>query len=176
MSSVLTGCRTTEGDFVKYVLPDLCDAYPELVSVVEPIFSNYGGRLSFGGEIATIKCHEDNSLVADHVAETGSGKVLVVDAGGSFRCGMLGDNLALIASENGWEGIIVYGCIRDVDIIAEIDLGVQALAANPMRSVKKNSGEYNVPVTFCGVTFHPGQYVYADNNGIIISPKLLKIL
>ena len=160
---------------MEYMLPDLCDAYPELISVVEPVFSNYGGQLSFGGEIVTVKCHEDNSLVADHVDDAGKGKVLVVDAGGSFRCGMLGDNLALKASQNGWEGIIVYGCIRDVDIIAEIDLGVQALAANPMKSVKKNVGEYNVPVTFCGVTFKPGEYAYADNNGVIVSPQSLKM-
>lgn len=160
---------------MEYVLPDLCDAYPELISVVEPVFINYGGRTSFGGEIVTIKCFEDNSLVADHVAKNGAGRVLVVDAGGSFRCGMLGDNLALKASQNGWQGIIVYGCIRDVDMIAEIDLGVQALAANPMKSVKKNLGEYNIPVTFCGITFQPGQYIYADNNGIIMSPECLKI-
>lgn len=160
---------------MEYVLPDLCDEYPDLISVVEPAFSNFGGRLSFGGEIVTIKCHEDNSLVAEYVATEGAGKVLVVDAGGSLRCGMLGDNLALKAAKNGWEGIIIYGCIRDVDIIAEIDLGVQALAPNPMKSVKKNIGEFNVPVTFCGVRFDPGGFVYADNNGIIVSPQALKM-
>lgn len=158
-----------------YVLPDLCDKYPDLVQVVEPLFGNYGGKASFGGEIVTIKCHEDNSLVATHVNDGGTGKVLVVDAGGSLRCGMLGDNLAVKAATNGWQGIIIYGCIRDVDIIMEIDLGVQALACHPMKSQKKNVGDYNVPVRFGGVTFHPGHFVYADNNGIIVSPKRLTL-
>jgi len=160
---------------VEYVLPDLCDEYPDLVQVVEPQFSNFGGRESFGGEIVTIKCFEDNSLIADHVNDEGTGRVLVVDAGGSLRCGMLGDNLALKAAGNGWQGIIVYGCIRDVDIIGETDLGVQALACHPMKSVKKNIGEYGVTVSFGGVAFQPGHYVYADNNGIIVSPRALKM-
>jgi regulator of ribonuclease activity A len=99
----------------------------------------------------------------------------VVDAGGSLRCGMLGDNLAEKAASNGWEGIIIYGCIRDVDIISEVDLGVQALACHPMKSVKKNIGELNIPVSFGGVTFRPGNFVYADNNGIVVSPRRLTL-
>ena len=158
---------------MEYVLPDLCDAFPDLISVVEPVFSNFGGKVSFGGAIVTVKCHEDNSLVAEQVSNVGAGKVLVVDAGGWLRCGLLGDNLALQAANNHWEGIIVYGCIRDVDIIAEIDLGVQALATHPMKSMKNNVGESNLPVTFCVVTFRPGQYVYADNNGIIVAHEML---
>ncbi len=160
---------------MEYLTPDLCDKYPALVQVVEPLLSNFGGRTSFGGEIVTIKCHEDNSLIATHVNDGGTGKVLVVDGGGSLRCGMLGDNLAEKAASNGWEGIIIYGCIRDVDIIGEIDLGVQALASHPMKSVKKNIGELNVPVSFGGVSFHPGHFVYADNNGIIVSPQKLSL-
>ena len=109
-----------------YVTPDLCDAYPELVQVVEPMFSNFGGRDSFGGEIVTIKCFEDNSLVKEQVDKDGKGKVLVVDGGGSLRRALLGDMLAEKAAKNGWEGIVVYGCIRDVDVIAQTDLGVQA--------------------------------------------------
>ncbi|MBD3646342.1 MAG: ribonuclease E activity regulator RraA [Pseudomonadales bacterium] len=154
---------------MEYVLPDLCDEYPDHVRVVEPVFRNFGGRRAFGGQIVTIKCHEDNSLVAKQVEEAGDGKVLVVDGGGSMRCGLLGDNLAARAAGNGWEGIIVYGCIRDVDIIAETDLGVQALATNPMKSVKRNTGLLNEVVTFGGVSFKPGEYVYGDNNGIIVS-------
>ena len=160
---------------MEYLTPDLCDKYPALVQVLEPLLSNFGGKSSFGGEIVTIKCHEDNSLIATHVNDGGTGKVLVVDGGGSLRCGMLGDNLAGKAASNGWEGIIIYGCIRDVDIIAEIELGVQALASHPMKSVKKNIGELNVPVSFGGVTFHPGHFVYADNNGIIVSPQKLSL-
>lgn len=160
---------------MKYITPDLCDEYPELVRVLEPMMGNYGGRDSFGGEIVTIKCFEDNSLVREQVAQPGKGKVLVVDAGGSFRRACLGDMLAEKAVANGWEGIIMYGCIRDVDAIAELDLGVQALGSHPMKTDKKGIGELNVEVTFGGVTFVPGEFVYADNNGVIASSEALSM-
>jgi regulator of ribonuclease activity A len=156
-----------------YVTPDLCDAYPELVQAVEPMFSNFGGRDSFGGQIVTIKCYEDNSLVKEQVALDGAGKVLVVDGGGSLRCALLGDLLAEQAAKNGWEGVLIYGCIRDVDVIAQTDIGVQALASHPKKTEKRGIGDLNVPVTFGGVTFKPGDYLYADNNGVIISPSAL---
>lgn len=156
-----------------YLTPDLCDAYPELVQAVEPMFSNFGGRDSFGGQIVTLKCHEDNSLVKDQVALDGKGKVLVVDGGGSLRCALLGDLLAEQAARNGWEGLLIYGCIRDVDMLAQTDLGVQALASHPKKTEKRGIGDLNVPVTFGGVTFKPGDYLYADNNGVIISPSPL---
>ncbi|WP_122562298.1 ribonuclease E activity regulator RraA, partial [Pseudomonas viridiflava] len=153
-----------------YLTPDLCDAYPDLIQVVEPMFSNFGGRDSFGGQIVTLKCFEDNSLVKEQIALDGKGKVLVVDGGGSLRCAMLGDMVAEQASKNGWEGLLIYGCVRDVDMLAQTDLGVQALASHPKKSEKRGIGELNVPVTFGGVTFKPGDYLYADNNGVIISP------
>jgi regulator of ribonuclease activity A len=156
-----------------YVLPDLCDEYPDAVQVVNPIFRNYGARTSFGGEIVTIRCHEDNSLVASQVEEPGNGKVLVVDGGGSLRCALVGDNLAAKAATNRWEGVLVYGCIRDVDEIAKIQLGVQALSSNPRRSIKRDAGLLNQVVNFGGVSFVPGQYVYADNNGVIVSSRKL---
>lgn len=158
-----------------YLTPDLCDAYPELVQAVEPMFSNFGGRDSFGGQIVTIKCHEDNSRVKEQVALEGQGKVLVVDGGGSLRCALLGDQLAEQAAKNGWEGLLLYGCIRDVDVIAQIDLGVQALASHPKKTEKRGIGDLDVPVTFAGVTFRPGDWLYADNNGVIISPSPLKM-
>lgn len=160
---------------MEYLTPDLCDAYPELVRVVEPMFVNYGGRPSFGGQIVTIKCFEDNSLVREQVAENGKGKVLVVDAGASFRRACLGDMLAEKAVANGWEGIIMYGCIRDVDAIAELDLGVQALGSHPMKTEKRGLGDLNVEVVFGGVTFTPGEYIYADNNGVIVSSQSLSM-
>jgi regulator of ribonuclease activity A len=156
-----------------YLTPDLCDAYPELVQAVEPMFSNFGGRDSFGGQIVTLKCHEDNSLVKDQVALDGKGKVLVVDGGGSLRCALLGDLLAEQAAKNGWEGLVIYGCVRDVDMLAQTDLGVQALASHPKKTEKRGIGDLNIPVTFGGVTFKPGDYLYADNNGVIISPSPL---
>ena len=160
---------------MEYITPDLCDEYPELVQVVEPMFNNYGGRRSFGGEIVTIKCFEDNSLVREQVALPGQGKVLVVDAGGSLRRACLGDMLAEKAVANGWEGVLMYGCIRDVDAIAALDLGVQALNTHPMKTEKRGLGDLNVNVTFGGVTFRPGQFVYADNNGVIVSPESLSM-
>ena len=157
------------------VTPDLCDANPDLVRVVAPMFKNYGGRKAFGGQIVTIKCHEDNSRVKEQVAEPGQGKVMVVDGGGSLRCALLGDLLAEQAAKNGWEGLIIYGCIRDVDVINTIDLGVQALATIPLKSNRKGVGELNITITFGGVVFKPGEYVYADNNGVIVSANPLQL-
>ncbi len=160
---------------MNYITPDLCDAYPELVQVAEPIFTNYGGRDSFGGEIVTVKCHEDNSVVKENVANPGEGKVMVVDGGGSLRCALLGDMLAEKAAENNWAGLIIFGCIRDVDEIRKTPLGVQALRTIPIKSNRKGRGDLNIPVTFAGVTFHPGQFVYADNNGVIVSTEKLEM-
>ena len=156
------------------VTPDLCDEYPH-VQVVEPMFANFGGRDAFGGQIVTVKCHEDNSVVKAQVDQPGAGKVMVVDGGGSLRRALLGDMLAAKAAKNGWAGIIIYGCVRDVDVLAETDLGIQALASHPMKTDKRDIGDLNVEVTFGGVTFKPGEYVYADNNGIIVSSTELKL-
>jgi len=153
--------------------PDLCDDYPELVQAVEPLFSNFGGREVFGGQIVTVKCFEDNSRVKELVATQGNDRVMVVDAGGSMRRACLGDMLAEKASVNGWSGIIIYGCIRDVDEIMATDIGVQALGVHPIKTEKKGIGEIDLAVTFGGVTFNSGDYVYADNNGIIVSPEKL---
>ena len=153
--------------------PDLCDQYPELVQAVEPMFSNFGGRESFGGQVVTVKCFEDNSRVKELVSTPGEGRVMVVDAGGSMRRACLGDMLAEKASANGWSGIIIYGCVRDVDEIMATDIGVQALGVHPIKTDKKGIGEIDIAVTFGGVTFNSGDYVYADNNGIIVSPEKL---
>ncbi|PIE44370.1 MAG: ribonuclease activity regulator protein RraA [Gammaproteobacteria bacterium] len=158
---------------MKIITPDLCDEFPESIQVIEPMLNNYGGKPAFGGEIVTVKCFEDNSVVKEQVALPGKGKVLVVDGGGSKRAALLGDMLAEKASVSGWEGIVVYGCIRDVDVIRKTDLGVQALATHPMKTEKKGIGELNVPIKFGGVEMRPGQYIYADNNGVIVSDKEL---
>lgn len=158
---------------MSFVTPDLCDDNPDVVRVVEPMFNNYGGKKAFGGEIVTVKCHEDNSVVKKQASEPGRGKIMVVDGGGSLRCALLGDLIAEKAVENGWEGLIIYGCIRDVDAIGELELGVQALATIPIKSVRKDRGDLNIEIKFGGVTFKPGEYVYADNNGVIVSSKSL---
>ena len=152
---------------------DLCDAHEDDVRVAESLFTNYGGRSVFGGEIVTIKCHEDNSLVKDALATPGFGRVLVVDGGGSVRRSLLGDQLAAGALANDWAGIIVNGAIRDVEIMGGLDLGVKALNVIPLKTEKRGLGESNIPVTFAGVTFRPGSYVYADLNGLIVSDQAL---
>lgn len=158
---------------MSFITCDLCDDHPEDVRVCEPLFANFGGRDVFGGEIVTVKCHEDNSRVKETLATPGKGKVLVVDGGGSTRCALMGDMIGESAVKNGWEGVIIYGCVRDVDALVGLDLGVQAIAAIPLKSVRKGAGEMNLPVTFGGVTFKSGEYVYADNNGVIVSAKNL---
>ena len=156
-------------------LPDLCDAYPDAVHVAEPMFNNYGGNDCFSGEIATVTCFEDNSVIAARVEEPGRGRVMVVDAGGSLRCGVLGDNLAQKALDNGWSGLSIYGCIRDVDIIETLPIGVAALATHPLKSVKRNIGRVDEAVSFAGVQWVPGQFVYADNNGVLVSATALTL-
>jgi len=153
--------------------PDLCDQYPELVQVLEPMLSNFGGREQFWGQIVTVKCFEDNSVVKQLVGTAGEGRVIVVDAGGSLRRACLGDMLAEQASQNGWAGLVIYGCIRDIDQIMVTDIGVQALGVHPMKTEKKGIGEQNIAVSFGGVTFHPGEYLYADNNGVIVAAQPL---
>jgi len=158
-----------EGVHMSCSTPDLCDAYPDSIDVLEPIFASFGGRDSFGGEIVTIKCHEDNSLVKENASKPGKGKVMVVDGGGSLRCALLGDVIAADASRNNWEGIIIYGCVRDVEVLANIDLGVQAIGSMPLKTVKRGIGDLNIPVTFGGTTITPGNYIYADSNGVVVS-------
>lgn len=156
-----------------FTTPDLCDHYPDLVRVLEPMLVNFGGISAFGGEVVTIKCHEDNSLVKEHAASSGHGRVMVVDGGGSMRRALLGDMIAASACKNGWAGIIIYGCVRDVDALGEMDLGVQALGCIPLKTEKRGIGDFNIPVTFGGITFHPGDYVYADNNGVVVAASSL---
>ena len=157
--------------------PDLCDQFEaELgttVRVVAPMFQRYGGRSSFSGAIVTLKIFEDNSLVREAFGEDGRGKVLVIDGGGSLRCALVGDQLAILAKKNGWEGAVVYGCIRDSGDIKGIDIGVRALNTHPQKSIKKGAGDRDIAVTFGGVTFKPGEYLYADDDGVLISSKPL---
>ncbi len=153
--------------------PDLCDAYPDLVRIVAPIFRNYGGKSSFGGEIVTIKCFEDNSRVKESAGTKGEGKVMVVDGGGSLNKALLGDLIAEAALDNGWEGFIIYGCIRDVEPINAMNIGVKALNSIPLKTERKGDGEMNIPITFGGVTFNPGEFVYSDETGIIVSSEPL---
>jgi regulator of ribonuclease activity A len=152
---------------------DLCDEYGEQVQVCEPIFSPFGGRRSFHGEISTVLCFEDNSRVKEAVESPGQDRVLVVDGGGSTRRALLGDQLGRAAIENGWVGVIVHGCIRDSVELGRMDLGIRALGTMPLRSEKRGAGERDVALRFAGVSFRPGDFVYADEDGIIIASARL---
>jgi len=152
---------------------DLCDDHSDSLSIAQPLFNDYGKNISFSGEISTVKCFEDNSLVRKQLEQAGNGRVLIVDGGGSTRCAMVGDILAQMGADNGWSGIIVYGCIRDSGVIATIDIGVKAVGTMPIKSVKKGEGDIDIKVHFADVDFIPGHYVYADEDGIILSAKPL---
>ncbi len=162
-----------------FVTCDILDDHPEKnIQVMMPsidghFFKSYGAVKSFGGEVVTVKCFEDNSRVKELLATEGAGKVLVVDGGGSMRCALMGDMIAESAVNNHWNGVIVYGCIRDVDAIANLKLGVHALASIPLKSNRKGAGEVDLVLKFGGVTIHSGDFVYVDNNGIIISKEKL---
>jgi len=158
---------------MSFTTPDICDDFSEKLQILEPLFTEFGGKEKFSGEIVTIKCFEDNSLVKQTLATTGHGKVLVVDGGGSKRCALLGDLLGAMAVQNGWQGVLVNGCVRDVEILKKMNLGVRALHSYPLKSNKRGEGQLNVAVRFAGAGFEPGQYLYADENGILVSDKKL---
>ena len=152
---------------------DLCDTHEGKVRVAAPIFRSFGGKTAFYGPIATLKLYEDNGLVRQLLGTPGNGRVLVVDGGGSLRRALLGDQLAELAVSNGWAGLVIWGCIRDSKAIGAMDLGVFALATIPLKTVKKNLGEIDVPVSFAGIDFNPGEWLYADEDGIIVSASRL---
>ena len=162
-----------------FVTCDLLDDHPEKdLQVVTPsmdgkFFKSYGARQSFAGHVVTVKCFEDNSRVKELLATDGRGKVLVVDGGASMRCALMGDMIAESAVNHHWSGVVIYGCVRDVDAIAELDLGIHALAAIPQKSNRKGIGEVDLTLYFGGVSINSGDYIYADNNGIVIAKEKL---
>lgn len=152
---------------------DLYDDHGEDLQIATPMFNDYGGNKQFSGPASTVKVFEDNSLVRAALEESGEGKVLIVEGGGSLRCALLGDMLTELGVNNGWAGVIVYGCIRDSAVMAKMSIGVKALNTNPRKSVKKGVGERDIAVTFAGVTISPGDYIYADEDGVVVANKKL---
>jgi regulator of ribonuclease activity A len=152
---------------------DLCDDFSDTLQIVTPMFQSFGGNKRFSGKIQTVKVFEDNVFVREMLSEKASGDVLVVDGGGSLRCALLGDMLAEIGYNNGWSGVVVYGCIRDSADINDMPIGVRAIQTNPLKSIKNGWGDKNIPVTFAGATFSPGEFLYADEDGIILSEQTL---
>ncbi len=155
--------------------PDLCDANEGKVRVLDPIFNDYGAIKTFYGQAVTIKCFEDNSVVKELVGTAGEGRVIVMDGGGSLRRAILGDMLAEKAAQNGWAGLVINGCIRDVAEIGQTSLGVKAINTHPMKTDKRGIGDLNVPVQMAGQFIEPGDWVYADVNGVIVSSEPLSI-
>ena len=161
---------------------DLCDQFcgddcTEIL-VVGTCLNSYGGESSFYGEVVTLKLFEDNQLVRDQVNSDGrganrKGKVLVIDAGASMRRAVLGDMLAAKAVENGWSGIVINGCIRDSVDMESMDLGIMALGTHPLKTVKNGVGQTNVTVSFENLTINPGDFIYVDEDGMIVSAKPL---
>jgi len=158
-----------------FPVTDLCDEFSDKLQICDPIFTDFGGLLAFGGPISTVKCFEDNTLVRAALEEPGEGRVLVVDGGASDRCALLGDNLAQLAIDNDWAGIVVYGCIRDSGEISQMDVAVKAMNVHPKKSYKKGAGERDVPVRFGGASFMPGDWLYADLDGVVVSADELAL-
>ena len=154
---------------------ELCDLYAEQVDVVEPIFSSFGGVSNFYGKVTTVKCFESNGLIAEVLEENGEGRVLVIDGGGAVRRGLIDVELAQLAVDNGWEGIIVYGAVRQIQQLENLDIGIHALAPIPVSADESSVGESDIPVNFGGVTFFPEDYIYADLTGIILSQEPLDL-
>ena len=153
---------------------DLYDAHGAELSVAQPLLRHYGGRRRFCGQILTVQVYEDNALVRKTLDTTdGKGKVLVVDGGASLRVALVGDRLAEIAVRQGWEGVVVNGCIRDSVECAQFDFGLMALATIPVKPHMKGHGESGFPVAFAGVKFTPGEWLYADEDGIVTSARSL---
>jgi regulator of ribonuclease activity A len=148
---------------------DLCDAHADQLQIAQPLFRPYGGIRTFGGRIYTVQVYKDNVLVRRQLEQTVKDAVLVIDGGGSLECALVGDIMAGLAVENGWKGIVVSGCIRDAATIAALKIGIRALNTHPLKSGKRGVGQENLPVTFAGVTFRPGEYLYADDDGIVVS-------
>jgi regulator of ribonuclease activity A len=160
---------------------DLCDTHEAEIAgsnakqlrLLPDVYKSYGGVASFYGQAHTLRCHEDNSRVREAVAQSGQGRVLVVDGGGMLRRALLGGNLAVMAAKNGWAGILVHGAVRDVAELRAAALGIQALALCPLRTDKRGLGDAGVPVTISGHLVQPGDWVYADEDGVLISAVAL---
>jgi regulator of ribonuclease activity A len=157
---------------------DICDSNEDklatgALAVLPPVFQSFGKKTAFSGPAATLKVFEDNVLVRSTLETPGDGRVLVIDGGGSLRCALVGGNLGVLAEKNGWAGIVVNGCIRDSEEINNCNIGVRALATHPQRSVRKGVGDANIRVLIAGVAVSPGDWIYADADGVLAAREKL---
>ena len=156
-----------------YQTADLVDDHGPNLRSCNMQFRQFGGRVRFHGPVRTIKCFEDNALIKQTLGTPGNGAVLVVDGGESFRCAMVGDLIAASAHKNGWAGLVIRGVVRDTQALAKIDIGIKALGSNPWKSDKTGAGHLDITVSFGDVTFNPGDWLYSDEDGIVVSAKKL---
>ncbi len=156
-----------------FATADLFDQFEAQVASCETPFRQYGGLRVFSGPLATVRCFQDNVLLKNTLSTPGAGRVLVVDGGGSLATALLGDVIAGLAHQNGWSGVVINGAIRDTVAVGTLALGIKALGANPRKSQKAGTGEVDVPLTFGGVTFTPGHWLYSDEDGILVSATRL---
>ena len=152
---------------------DLVDEFDSDLQFCELPFLKFGRHHAFYGPVQTVKCFEDNALLKEELQKQGAGRVLVIDAGGSTRVAMVGDIIAGLAIDNGWAGIVVNGCIRDSDEINAMEIGLRCLGTSPKKSVKDGAGKVGIPIAFGGVSFRPGDHVYCDADGVLVSARAL---
>ncbi len=155
------------------ITPDICDKFENQVTLVNLPLQNFGQKSAFWGEIVTVRCYHDNSKVREMLSQNGKGKVLVIDGNGSCQRALIGDQLAILAIDNEWEGVIINGAIRDVAAIAMMEIGLKALGSSPFKTEKRGAGDVNVTLTMHNQMIQPGDFIYADWNGILTSVDLL---
>jgi regulator of ribonuclease activity A len=153
---------------MEFSTADLVDEHGEALQSCDLQLRQFGGRGRFHGPIRTVACFQDNALVKRVLSEPGEGAVLVVDGGGSLHTALVGDLIAGLAQGNGWAGLVVHGAVRDVEALGRLDIGIKALGANPRKSAKLAAGQVDVPVSFGGVTFRPGEHLYSDEDGVVV--------
>jgi regulator of ribonuclease activity A len=151
-----------------FATADICDRAGDLVSVMEPVFRHFGGRTTLAGRVVCLEVFENNALVRQVLQGPGDGRVLVVDGQGSRSCALVGDQLAKLAIDNGWAGIVVNGAVRDLSALSSMPIAVLALASNPRRCSGAQTGRADVPGEIAGVRVEPGQYLYGDEDGVVI--------
>ncbi len=164
-------------DAISFATCDLCDLFKNDASgefrVLPPVFKSFGGQTRFAGPVSTVKCFEDNTLVKAALESPGLGRVLVVDGGGSLRRALVGGNLGASAARNGWAGIVVDGCVRDVAELTVCGTGIRALASMPLPTDRRGQGQADATVQLQGVWVRPGDWLYADEDGIVVSARAL---
>jgi len=169
----IAGSRMSTESASSPATADLVDAHSAEVKSCEIQFRQFGGRLRFHGPVRTVKTLEDNALIKQTLSTPGGGAVLVIDGGGSLRSALVGDVIAGLGQESGWAGLVVLGAVRDSAALGRLDIGIKALGSNPWRSGKQGTGQLDVPVSFGGVEFRPGNWVYSDEDGLLVSSREL---